>query len=72
MKIPSREIVNQLREQYKPGMRVELAEMDDPQAPPAGTKGTVRWVDDIGTVFVKWDNGSGLGAAYGQDYIRIV
>lgn len=35
-----------------------------------GTKGTVRSVDDTGTVFVRWDNGSGLGVVYGVDRIR--
>ena len=32
--------------------------------------GTVRSVDDTGTVFVSWDNGSGLGVVYGVDRIR--
>ena len=32
--------------------------------------GTVRSVDDTGTVFVRWDNGSGLGVVYGVDRIR--
>ena len=44
--------------------------MDDPQAPPVGTKGTVRGVDDIGSIMVAWDNGSGLSAAYGEDICR--
>ena len=60
------------KEKYKRGDRVELVKMDDVQAPPAGTRGTVRFVDDLGTVFVSWDNGSGLGAAMGVDVIRKV
>ena len=35
-----------------------------------GDQGTVVAVDDIGTVHIDWDNGSGLGAAYGADVIR--
>ena len=35
-------------------------------------RGTVSMVDDIGTVFVNWDCGSGLGVAYGEDSIRKV
>lgn len=35
--------------------------MLDEQAPPCGTLGTVTDVDDIGTVFVKWDTGSSIG-----------
>ena len=67
---PSRELVESIRSRYPKGGRVELTQMDDVQAPPIGTKGTVEWVDDVGTIFVRWDNGSGLGVAYGQDYCR--
>ena len=52
--------------------RVELVQMDDPQAPPIGTKGTVIGVDDIGSVMVAWDTGSGLNVAYGVDVCRKV
>lgn len=34
------------------GCRVQLDEMDDVQAPPIGTKGTVTGVDDIGCIMV--------------------
>ena len=44
--------------------------MDDPQAPPKGTRGTVRGVDDIGNLLVRWDNGSGLNAVLGVDVVR--
>lgn len=44
--------------------------MDDPQAPPVGTKGTVYGVDDIGSILVDWDNGSGLNLAFGVDKCR--
>lgn len=50
-----------MKAQYIPGTRVRLVYMNDPQAPPVGTLGTVIGVDDIGTVRVRWDNGSGLG-----------
>ena len=72
MRVPSREIINHLRECYPRGTRVELVQMDDPQAPPAGTLGTVIGVDDIGSIMVKWDNGSGLSVAYGIDCCRKV
>ena len=65
-----REIVKQIRMYFPVGCRVELVRMDDPQAPPPGTKGTVTGVDDIGTIHVRWDNGSGLGVVYGQDHCR--
>lgn len=65
-----RETVERLRQEYPVGCRVELIRMDDVQAPPAGTKGTVRGVDDIGSIMVRWDNGCGLSVAYGEDMCR--
>ena len=67
---PSRETVERIRKQYPVGCRVELLRMDDAQAPPIGTKGTVRYVDDIGSLGVAWDNGSSLQVAYGEDLCR--
>lgn len=66
------EILCRLRQQYKSGTRVELLRMDDVQAPPIGTKGTVYRVDDIGSIMVRWDTGSGLSVVYGVDECRIV
>lgn len=60
------------KELHPPGTRVELIEMRDTQAPPVGTKGTVRTVDDIGTVHVNWENGSGLGLVPGTDKWKIL
>ena len=47
-----------------------LVRMDDIQAPPVGTEGTVFGVDDIGSIMVRWDNGSTLSVAYGEDLCR--
>ena len=70
MKFPSKEIVERIREEYPAGCRVELVRMDDMQAPPIGIKGIVIGVDDIGSIMVRWDNGSGLSVAYGEDLCR--
>ena len=72
MRVISREALQALRECFPKGTRVELVQMDDPQAPPIGTKGTVIGVDDIGSIMVSWDNGSGLNVAYGEDICRKV
>ena len=69
---PTREQVEALRQKYPAGTRIELLEMDDPQAPPIGTKGTVLGVDDIGSLMVSWDNGSSLNVAYSIDRVRIL
>jgi hypothetical protein len=67
---PARETVERLRKQYPTGIRVELLQMDDLQAPPVGTKGSVTGVDDSGSIMVNWDNGSGLNIVYGIDICR--
>ena len=72
MKIPSRNEIEKLRNSYPQGTRVELVSMDDPQAPPVGTRGTVTGVDDAGSILVDWDNGSGLNVIYGKDTIRVL
>ena len=69
-RFPSRETVERIRAQYPVGCRVELLKMDDIQAPPIGTKGTVTGVDDIGSIMVSWDNGSTLHIVYGDDICR--
>ena len=70
MRTPRPEIIERLRENFPVGCRVELVRMDDVQAPPIGTLGTVIGVDAIGTIHVDWDNGCGLGVAYGEDDCR--
>ena len=70
MRTPRPEIIERLREDFPVGCRVELLRMDDVQAPPIGTLGTVIGVDAIGTIHGDWDNGCGLGVAYGEDDCR--
>lgn len=69
MRFPTREQVEAVRKRYPAGTRVVLVQMDDLQAPPKGTKGTVRGVDDTGSIMVSWDNGSGLNVVYGVDIV---
>lgn len=66
--------LEQLRKEYPIGTRVELIHMDDPYNKKLvpGCKGSVRWVDDWGTIHVNWDCGSGLGVVYGEDSCRKV
>lgn len=62
-------LIDMLRELYPVGARVELDHMSDPfntKLTP-GCRGTVRCVDDIGTIHVSWDCGSRLGVVYGED-----
>lgn len=64
--------LEKLRADFPAGARVELLWMGDVKAPPKGTLGTVQVVDDIGTIHVKWDNGSSLGVVFGEDACRRV
>ena len=66
MRFPSRETVERVRREYPAGTRVELLRMEDVQAPPIGTLGTVLGVDDTGSLLMRWDNGSGLNVVYGD------
>ena len=72
MRFPNKEQIELLRKKYPTGTRVELLQMEDMQAPPRGTKGTVYGVDDTGSLMVRWDNGSGLNVIYGVDSCRVV
>ena len=72
MIFPNRETVERIRKEYPVGTRVELVSMDDFQAPPIGTKGTVEGVDDTGSLLMSWDNGSGLNVVYGEDVVKKV
>lgn len=66
----SREIIEKLKEIYPVGARVKLIKMEDVQAPPSGTLGTVYGVDSIGSILVKWDNGSMLNVIFRVDRIE--
>ena len=70
----SEETVKRLKEEYLTGCRVELISMNDPYNTRLvpGCRGTVKCVDDIGTIHVRWDCGSSLGVAYGEDSCRKV
>ena len=72
MWFPSKEAVEQVRMEYPAGCRVELVQMDDPQAPPTGTFGTVLGVDDTGSIMVAWDSGGSLNVLFGVDECRKV
>jgi len=72
MRFPNKQEVERVRRMYPAGTRVELVVMDDPQAPPEGTLGTVLGVDDTGSLLMRWDNGSGLNVIWQQDVVRKV
>ncbi len=61
MSYPSEKQVEAMKKKYPEGTRIRLNEMEDPYAPiPSGTEGKVLFVDDMGQLHMKWDNGRGL------------
>ena len=64
-------IAKMYKEMYPAGTRIELISMEDPYAPiEAGTQGTVVFVDDMGTIHMKWDNGRTLGLIPSEDSFK--
>ena len=61
-----------LRSTYNEGDKVKLIkDMADPFHPiKKGTIGTVKYVDDIGTIHTNWENGSSLGIIYDKDEVE--
>lgn len=53
------------------GKRVMIIHMDDTQAPPPGTHGTIKYTDGIGQIHVNWDNGSRLAICPINDTYQI-
>lgn len=72
MKYPRRELIEHIRNAYPPGTRVRLIHMEDIDAPPEGTMGTVMAVDDLGSILVEWDDGTSLSVVYGVDRCETV
>lgn len=64
-------VAKNLKERYPRGTRIMLLSMgDDPRPIESGTRGTVRFVDDMATIHCDFDNGRSLGLAYGEDRYR--
>lgn len=69
----TQEEIKYIKEKYVTGTKIELIKMYDLIAPVlAGTKGVVEFVDDIGTIHIKWETGSSLGLTVGIDEFKIL
>ena len=56
----ARRLAEDIRQIYPAGTRIVLLSMDDPQAVPVGTRGTVKNIDDMAHIDMEWDNGRTL------------
>lgn len=69
----SRKRIESIKQRYPEGTRICVDSMgDDPRPIEPGTKGTVDWVDDIGTVHCNFDNGRRLGLIVGEDSFHVI
>ena len=72
MAFPSKEEVKEIKNQFKPGVRVIMEHMCITPTPiPDGTKGTVYYVDDTGTVQCLFDNGKSYGLSLYSDCFHV-
>ena len=61
-----------MKDQLK-GKRIELISITDPYTDlKSGDRGTIDFVDDMGTIHVSWDNGSQLGLVPSEDQYKIL
>ncbi len=67
------ESVNQIKQKFLTGTRIELIALDDPYTKlKAGDTGTVDFVDDLGQIHINWDTGSNLALIPDEDSFRIL
>lgn len=66
----TRQQIEQIREDYPPGTRIELINMEDDYSVPPGTRGTVDLVDGLGQLQMTWDNGRALAVVPELDSFR--
>ena len=67
----SRQMAKRYQEAYPPGTRIMLLSMgNDPRPIGPDTRGTVKVVDDIGTLHCAFDNGRSLGIVPSEDSFR--
>lgn len=59
--------IDKIREMYPEGTLIELEEMKGEPQMPYGMKGTVRFVDDMGQIHMRWENGSSLALSIEED-----
>ena len=65
--------IQQIKEKYVAGTKIELIKMYDLLAPvEAGTKGIIDHVDGIGKLYIKWENGRTLPLIIGIDEFKII
>lgn len=61
-----------IKQRYPKGTTVRLGHMEGEAGMPPGLKGTVSFVDDIGQIHVKWENGRTLALETDVDSFQVI
>ncbi len=73
MKFPNKAYLEQLRKQYPIGTKIQLISMrDEKYTILPGTIGVVTHIDDMGSVHLKWQNGSSLALIPEVDSFKVL
>ena len=73
MQFPSKSYLEQLRKQYPKGTKLQLISMRNEKYPILpGTIGEVTHIDDLGSIHMKWQNGSSLALIPEVDSFKVV
>lgn len=73
MKFPNKSYLAQLRKQYPVGTKIQLISMRNEKYPILpGTIGEVTHIDDMGSIHMKWQNGSSLALIPEVDSFKVV
>ncbi|MDD6826056.1 MAG: DUF4314 domain-containing protein [Oscillospiraceae bacterium] len=67
-----KEKADEIRKKYPAGTVICIEHMEDERPVNAGTKGTVKRVDDIGTIHCVFEDGRVLGVVPGIDKFYIL
>ena len=59
--------VERIKATYPQGTKIKLICMEGEPQMPAGLVGEVTFVDDMGQLHMKWENGSSLAINYDHD-----
>ena len=72
MQFPSESYLEQLRKKYPVGTKLQLISMRNEKYPiPPGNVGEVTHIDDMGSIHMKWENGSFLAIIPEVDSFRV-
>ena len=64
--------IQAIKARYTPGTRIELNDQMVGERIPAGARGTVSHVDDIGSVHMNWDGGGSLALIPNVDDFKVI